>query len=139
MLLCLSQKSCDTYYSSLEEGGVLIIDSTNVTVVPTSRAVEAPMTRMAAEECGNKVVTNIIALGALCGYTHVVTLDSLVAALKSTLRADLVPMNIKALHLGYAAAEQFISGLPEKRRAQIRNYSFTDTKAASNQKSGKKR
>ncbi len=139
VLLCLSQKSCDAYYSSLVEGGVLIVDSTNVSVVPTSRAVEVPMTRMAAEECGNKVVTNIIALGVLCGYTHVVTLDSLDAALKSTLRADLVAMNIKALHLGYAAAEKFINCLPEKRRAQIRNYSFTDTEAASNQKPSKKR
>ena len=60
---------------------------------------------MAVEECGNRVVTNMISLGVLCGFTKVVTLEALESAIKSTLRSDLAPMNLKALKLGYAAAE----------------------------------
>ncbi|MCX6345786.1 MAG: 2-oxoacid:acceptor oxidoreductase family protein [Armatimonadetes bacterium] len=129
VLLCLSQKACDAYYSSLVEGGVLIVDSTNVTVVPTSRALELPMTRMAIEECGNRVVTNLIAVGAICGYTRMVTLEALVAAVESSLRADLVPMNVKAIKLGYAAAEKFVQDMSEKKRGQVRDYSFKGTQA----------
>lgn len=124
ILLCLSQKSCDAYYGSLLESGVLITDSTNVTVVPTSRAVDVPMTQIAVEECGNALVTNIIALGVLCGYTHVVTLDSLIAAIESTMRKDLAPLNIKALQLGFAAAEKFVGGMSDRRQSQVRSYSF---------------
>jgi len=129
ILVCLSQKACDAYFHDLKEEGVLIVDSTNVSVVPTSRAVEAPMTRMAVEQCGDKVVTNVISLGVLCGFTKVVTLEALESAVKSTLRPDLASMNLKALKLGYAAAEDFLASLPKKRRDQIRNFSFTGSKA----------
>lgn len=127
ILICLSQQACNAYYGGLKENGVLIIDSTNVSVVPTSRALEVPMTRMAVEECGNKMVTNIIALGVLCGYTNVVSLDSLSAALKSSLRRDLLEMNVKALQLGYAAAIEMLDQMPERRRQQVRDYSLTKT------------
>lgn len=138
VLVCLSQKSCDNYFALLKEGGVLITDSTNVTVVPTSRAFEVPVTRMAVEECGNRMVANVIALGVLCGCTHVVSLDAMIKAVECTLRKDLVPMNVKALKLGYAAAEAFISELPEKRQAQIKNYSFNSPKPDAKSKSKRK-
>lgn len=138
ILLSLSQKACDSYFNLLKEDGVLIVDSTNVSVVPTSRALELPMTRMAVEECGNRMVANIIGLGAICGCTHVVSLDALMAAVESTMRADLVPMNIKALKLGYSAAEEFINELPDKRQAQIKDYSLTKKKAASKPRAKKK-
>lgn len=129
ILVCLSQKACDAYYHDLKEDGVLIVDSTNVSVVPTSRAVELPLTRMAVEECGNRMVANVISLGVLCGYTKLVTLAALESAITSTLRPDLAPMNLKALKLGYAAAQDFLSSLPKKRREQIRSFSFTESKA----------
>lgn len=138
ILVCLSQKACDAYFHDLKEDGVLIVDSTNVTVVPTSRAVEAPMTRMAVEECGDRVVTNTISLGVLCGFTKVVTLGALESAIKSTLRPDLVPMNLNALKLGHAVAEEFIASLPKKRREQIRDYSFSGSKVVTKKAGGRR-
>ncbi len=122
ILLALSQKACDSYYGDMIDHGLLIVDSTNVAVVPTSRAVEIPMTEMALEECGTRVVTNIISLGALCGYSNLVTIDALKAALESTLRPDLVPMNIKAVQLGYDVAQNILRNLSEKRRGQVKDY-----------------
>ncbi|MDO8683345.1 MAG: 2-oxoacid:acceptor oxidoreductase family protein [Armatimonadota bacterium] len=124
VLVALSQKACDAYYGDLIENGMLIVDSTNVTVVPTSRAIEVPMTKMAVEECGERMVTNIIALGVLCGCSNVVTLDALKAALRTTLRSDLVAKNMKALELGYSAAAEAVRGISERKRLQFRNYGF---------------
>ncbi|MBI2843242.1 MAG: 2-oxoacid:acceptor oxidoreductase family protein [Armatimonadetes bacterium] len=122
ILIALSQKACDAYYGALVDHGALIVDSTNVGVVPTSRAIEIPMTKMAVEECGNKMVTNIIALGALCGFTNLVTLKSLESALKTTVKKDFIELNLKALHLGHDAARDIVKNLPERKRAQVRDY-----------------
>lgn len=124
ILICLSQQACDAYYGGLKEGGVLIVDSTNVSVVPTSRAIELPMTRMAVEECGSKLLANTIALGVLCGYTSVVTFDALNSAIASSLRADLVAVNAKALKMGYDAAMAILKALPERRQVDTRSYSL---------------
>lgn len=122
VLVCLSQKACDSYYNSLAPNGLLILDSTNVTVVPTSRAIEVPMTRMAVEECGNVMVTNMIALGVLCGSSDLITFKSLRAAIESTVRKDLVAMNVKAVELGFAAGRKIVEDLPERMRSQVRNF-----------------
>lgn len=124
VLVCLSQKACDSYYSSLVPDGLLILDSTNVTVVPTSRAIEVPMTRMAVEECGNVMVTNMISLGVLCGCSDLITFQALRAAIESTVRSDLVSMNVKAIEMGFAAGRKIVEDLPERIRSQVHNFGF---------------
>jgi 2-oxoglutarate ferredoxin oxidoreductase subunit gamma len=124
VLVCLSQKACDSYYNSLAPYGLLILDSTNVSVVPTSRAVEVPMTRMAMEECGNVMVTNMISLGVLCGCSNLVTFEALKAAVESTVRADLVPLNLKAIEMGYAAGRSIVVDPPGRTRSHVQDYEF---------------
>lgn len=124
ILVCLSQKACDAYHSSLSENGLFIVDSTNVQVVPTSRAIEVPMTQMAVEECGNVLVTNMISLGAVCGCSAIVTFEALAAALESTMRPDLVAMNRKAVELGYTTAQQLMAGISPRQRKRFRNFGF---------------
>ena len=130
ILICLSQKACDSYYGDLVERGALIVDSTNVGVVPTSRAVEVPMTQMAVEECGDRMATNIIALGVLCGYSGVVTLKALNSALETSLRKDLLERNRKALKLGYDAGKEIAERTPDKKRTGLRDFSFIREAAA---------
>ena len=125
VLVCLSQKACDSYYGDLIENGTLIVDSTSVLVVPTSRLIEIPMTKMAVEDCGNRMVTNIISLGALCGATNVVTLDALKKAVRSTMRSELHQLNLKALQLGYDAAQNALIGAAlNRRKSHIRDFSY---------------
>jgi 2-oxoglutarate ferredoxin oxidoreductase subunit gamma len=130
ILVCLSQKACDSYYGDLEERGILIVDSTSVNVVPTSRAIEVPMTKMAVEECGDRMTANIIALGVLCGFSEVVTLKALDSALAVSMRKDLLEKNRKALQLGYAAGKEAQTTLPEKKRSGMRDYSFVREEVA---------
>jgi Pyruvate/2-oxoacid:ferredoxin oxidoreductase gamma subunit len=82
------------------------------------------MTLMAVEECGNKMVTNMVSLGVLCGYTNLVSLDSLRSAVSSVVRKDLVAVNLRALSVGYAAAQETIDGLPVKKKLRVRDYSL---------------
>ena len=124
ILICLSQKACDSYYADLIERGTLIVDSTNVNVVPTSRAIEVPMTKMAVEDCGDRMATNVIALGVLCGVSEVVTLKALESALAVLLRKDLVDRNKKALRLGYEAGRQIVEGTHDRKRFGMRDFSF---------------
>lgn len=124
ILICLSQKACDRYFKDLRTSGLLIVDSTNVGVIPTTRAVEIPMTEMAREQCNNVMVTNIISLGVLCGYSNLVTLKALQSALKSILRPDLVKMNLKALKMGFDTVKDIIESLSAKERGRIRDFGF---------------
>lgn len=121
ILVCLSQKACDLYHHSVRPRGLFIVDSTNVTVVPTSRVVEVPMTMLAISECGNGLVTNMISLGVLCGCSDVVTFASLKSAIKSTVRSEFLPLNLKAVELGYSEGQQALRALaPRLRRAMPR-------------------
>jgi 2-oxoglutarate ferredoxin oxidoreductase subunit gamma len=104
ILVCLSQASCDRFFGELAPQGLLIVDSTLVTVVPTSRAVELPLTATAANACGSKMVANVVALGAVCGYSQVVQLASLQAAVKASVKASYHELNLKALQAGYDLA-----------------------------------
>jgi 2-oxoglutarate ferredoxin oxidoreductase subunit gamma len=47
LLLAMNQKSCDEYYRDLKEDGTLIVDSTFVNQVPTSKAIQIPFTKIA--------------------------------------------------------------------------------------------
>jgi 2-oxoglutarate ferredoxin oxidoreductase subunit gamma len=73
LLLAMNQKSCDDFYPDLKPEGLLIVDSTFVTQVPTPKAFQIPFTRIAREKFKREVVANIIALGALSQLTPVVS------------------------------------------------------------------
>ena len=60
LLLAMNQKSCDEYYRDLKEDGLLIVDSSFVTQVPTSKAIQIPFTRIAREKFRKEIVANII-------------------------------------------------------------------------------
>jgi 2-oxoglutarate ferredoxin oxidoreductase subunit gamma len=125
VLVCLSQEACDVYFDKLRQDGLLIVDSTNVGIVPTNRVVEIPITRLAREKCQNVMTANIISLGVLCGCSHIVTLKSLKSALRAVMRPDMVELNEKALQIGYDTVAAFIKSIPENTRAMLtRDFSY---------------
>jgi 2-oxoglutarate ferredoxin oxidoreductase subunit gamma len=119
VLVCLSQKACDRYYQNLAYQGFLLVDSTNVLVVPTNRAVELPLTETAATDCGGKMVTNVVTLGALCALTDIVPREALEAAVRSSVKREFVDTNLEALACGFGLAERYLQGLSDRKRAEI--------------------
>lgn len=119
ILVCLSQKACDRYFSSLAYRGFLLVDSTNVIVVPTSRGVELPLTELAARECGGPMVTNVLALSVMCALTDVVPRDALREALAAALRPEFLDQNRQAMEFGFTLADGENRNMSSRKQAAI--------------------
>lgn len=114
ILLAMNQASCDVYFRSLREDGLLIVDSTFVDQLPTERAVALPFTSIARNKIGNVVSANMVALGAVAFLSGIVTQRSLEKYLKERLPEKTHEINIKALRAGFKAARGVdVALLPE--------------------------
>ena len=109
ILLCMNQAAYDAYIFDVKPGGALIVDSTLVQHLPTTRAVALPFTKIAREEIGREMMANVVALGALAVLTGVVSLKSLTAALLARIPPGTEKLNKKALDAGVAAAQQIMT------------------------------
>lgn len=110
LLLAMNQKACDAYFFDLKPNGMLIVDSTFVKQLPTTRVIAIPFTQIAREKLGREVGANLIALGALATLSGVVSLNSLEAAVMNRVPPGTAEFNKKALELGIEAAKQAMSG-----------------------------
>ncbi len=106
LLLAMNQKSCDEFYPDLKPEGVLIVDSTFVTQIPTPKAFQIPFTRLAWEKFEREVVANIIALGALSQLTPAVSAKAVESAVLARVPRGTEKMNRDALRAGMAAAKR---------------------------------
>ena len=106
LLLAMNQKSCDEFYPGLKPDGLLIVDSTFVTQVPTPRAFQVPFTRIAREKFKREVVANIVALGALSQLTPIVSSKAIESAVLARVPKGTEKLNRDALKAGMSAAKR---------------------------------
>jgi 2-oxoglutarate ferredoxin oxidoreductase subunit gamma len=106
LLLAMNQKSCDEFYPDLKPEGLLIVDSTFVTQLPTTKAFQVPFTRIAREKFKREVVANIIALGALAQLSPLVSSKAMEAAVLARVPKGTEKLNRDALKAGMAAAKK---------------------------------
>ena len=106
LLLAMNQKSCDEFYPDLKPEGLLVVDSTFVTQIPTQKAFQIPFTRIAREKFKREVVANIIALGALAQLSPIVSLKAMEAAVLARVPKGTEKLNRDALKAGMAAAKR---------------------------------
>ena len=106
LFLAMNQKSCDEFYPDLKPEGLLIVDSTLVTQVPTSKAFQIPFTRIAREKFKREMVANIIALGALAQLSPIVSSKAVESAVLAQVPKGTEKLNRDALKAGMAAAKR---------------------------------
>lgn len=108
LLLCLTQEACDRYYASLKDGGILVADSTLVTVPPSGRfkLYHLPILDAAINNIGKAVVANVISLGITVGLTGVVSREAIERAVLAHVPRGTEELNLKALYLGFEMAEK---------------------------------
>jgi 2-oxoglutarate ferredoxin oxidoreductase subunit gamma len=123
-LICLNQASCDAYYRDLVPRGLLITDSELVEVVPTTRAFEVPMSALARQDVGNAMVTNVVALAVLSAVSHIVSRDALEATISERVPRAHREANLKAIELGFSAAEAALARKSPKMRALLPDFGF---------------
>jgi 2-oxoglutarate ferredoxin oxidoreductase subunit gamma len=103
VLMSLSQEAYEKYYSELPDGGLLIVDEDLVKLKgehPNLAVWPVPATRF-AEGLGNRLFTNLVALGFLTAVTGVVTPDAMKKALPGLVPNRFLKINIKAFEKGY--------------------------------------
>jgi len=113
LLLCMSQEACDRFYEQVKEEGMIVVDSTNVSRLPSHRAVAVPMSKIAEEATGRRITASIVALGLVAGLTGVVSRQALAAALSDRVPRGTEEMNLKALEAGFATAVSLREDLPD--------------------------
>ncbi len=114
ILLAMNQVSCDAYFKSLKNDGLLLVDSSLVEQIPTERAVAVPFTQIARNDIGNEMVANMIALGAVVALSSVVSIENLEKAMKEKIPKGTEVLNLKGLRAGVKAVKSVdINSLPE--------------------------
>lgn len=114
LLLAMNQKSCDEYYRDLKENGMLIVDSTFVTQVPTSKAIQIPFTKIAREKFHKEIVANIISLGAMTEFMDIISPKAMEAAVLARVPKGTEKLNRDALKAGLMAARRFKESIRKK-------------------------
>jgi 2-oxoglutarate ferredoxin oxidoreductase subunit gamma len=104
LLLAMTQEAMDKYYADLKEDGILIVDTSLVTSVPTDKYYGLEFTRLARHEIGQIMVANVIALGAIAALTGIVSLESITNAVLSRAPRGTEDKNKKAVEVGYNEA-----------------------------------
>jgi len=108
-VIVLNQPSMDKFEQSVKPGGLLLYDSTNIINAPTRgdvRIIGIPASEEAAA-LKNQRIMNMVMLGAFLEQTGVVSLDSVMQALKKVLPDryhHLLPLNEQALRRGMELA-----------------------------------
>jgi 2-oxoglutarate ferredoxin oxidoreductase subunit gamma len=106
LLLCMSQEACDKFYPEVKEEGCIVVDSDNVSRLPSHRAIAVPISQIAEQVTGRRITASMVALGLLGGLTGVVTKEALEMALRDRVPAGTEEVNLKALAAGFEEAER---------------------------------
>lgn len=112
LLLAMNQGSCDEYFKDLKDDGILAVDSTFVTSIPTKRALKIPFTTIAQGNLGKKFVANMVALGAISQITDMISMKAIEAAITARVPKGTESLNIGAFKAGVEAAKKLIKDLP---------------------------
>ncbi|MCX7903938.1 MAG: 2-oxoacid:acceptor oxidoreductase family protein [Caloramator sp.] len=101
-VVVMNRPSLDKFERYVVKGGLLIIDSDLVNREPERTDIEVikiPAQRI-AEEVGSKKIANMVLLGALVEKTKIVSMESLLKALKEHGKEQFYELNKKALERG---------------------------------------
>ncbi|MBI5453361.1 MAG: 2-oxoacid:acceptor oxidoreductase family protein [Deltaproteobacteria bacterium] len=106
-MLAMTQEACTKYHGDVKEGGILLVDSDEVKVLPTGkfRLLKYGITSAARDELGKTIVANIISLGMITELTGVVTHEAIEKAVLSRVPAAFLELNKKALQIGFERAK----------------------------------
>ncbi|URZ03588.1 2-oxoacid:acceptor oxidoreductase family protein [Clostridium felsineum] len=102
IVIALTQKAADKYFSELKGQGILIIDEDLVSKEPKHpNIIKAPLTRLAIDKFGKSLYTNIIMLGLLVRVTKIVSFKTIKKAVAMKVPKSTIEKNLKALEIGY--------------------------------------
>ncbi len=108
VLMALSQGAYDKYHPEVTSGGTLIVEEDLVKLGdhdPDLQVWRVPATRV-AESIGNRLFTNLVALGFFTAITGVVTAEAMIKALPGLVPGRFLKVNVSAFEKGYEQGVQ---------------------------------
>jgi 2-oxoglutarate ferredoxin oxidoreductase subunit gamma len=111
-LVAQHQGAIRAHLSSVRSGGSVIADTVYVTEIPPAdaRVYHVPLTNI-ADELGLRRVANIVAIAVFARLSGLVSLDSLIQAVKARSPLGSGELNEKALRKGYSIEpERYVVG-----------------------------
>jgi 2-oxoglutarate ferredoxin oxidoreductase subunit gamma len=106
-LVIMSQQAFDSYINELKPGGLLIVDPDMVDNPDKRndiRVLKVPAAN-SADELGNRIIANMIMLGALQAETKMVTWSSLQKSVEESVSKRFIELNLKAIDEGRKIVE----------------------------------
>ncbi len=103
LLVILSQEAYTTFGSKIAPGGTLIVDRDLVDVgeAPAGiRLYRVPATQL-AEGLGNRIVANVVMLGAVVAITGFVSKEAMLGAVRDSVPSRFLELNERAFETGY--------------------------------------
>ena len=102
ILVAMNQESLDAFLKDLREAGILIVDSTNVTGFPETKAKvhNIPITETAKKTFGEAMCANMVMLGAFTEITNLVSKRAIEKAIKESVSEKTIEININAFRKG---------------------------------------
>lgn len=106
-MMVMSQEAYDKYNYDLHDESVLIIDPDLIKEVEQKDPIGISGTSI-AEELGNKIVANIVMLGAFNRAGEIVPQEALEESVKDSVPSKFKDLNMKALQRGIDAVEKYL-------------------------------
>ncbi|MFO8183048.1 MAG: 2-oxoacid:acceptor oxidoreductase family protein [Candidatus Aegiribacteria sp.] len=108
ILLAMNQESADKFSGEVEEGGIILVDTTYVNQPPQGKVYQFPLTTRSMEEFGTPVAANIIAIGMLASLGRLFSIDTWVRAIEKTVPERFVKMNLNAFEIGHREGREIL-------------------------------
>jgi 2-oxoglutarate ferredoxin oxidoreductase subunit gamma len=112
VLVIMSKQAFDSYIDELEPGGLLMVDPDMVDDPDRRQDIEILRIPAAktADKLGNRIVANMIMLGALQAKTGIVSKDALMKSMEDSVAFRFVEINRKAIEAGRQIVEELAAG-----------------------------
>ena len=111
LLLAMSQESFDTYRDDIDDDTIIIVDPDLVKKHNIGRPLYKVHAQKIAEELGNKIVTNIVMVGAFTSIFGLLKADAVKESVIDSVPKKFTDLNIKAFERGLEAGKNVVKEL----------------------------
>jgi 2-oxoglutarate ferredoxin oxidoreductase subunit gamma len=110
ILVAMSQEAYTEYVKDLKKNGLVLVDPGLVLNYKNDQRVKSlkvPATRI-AEKLGNKIVANVVMIGALVAITRFLDMNQVTETIKKTIPSAFIEINLLALRNGYEYGKKLL-------------------------------
>lgn len=102
LLLAMTQEASDKYSGDVKKGGIVVVDSSFVESPPEGdfTVYSVPITELAENQIGKKIVANLVALGIIQKLSEIITEEAITNAIRARVPKGTEELNIRAFKLG---------------------------------------